>query len=442
MTTERGIDAHGSGFRVRIQVNGRRESKVFPTLELARRFRDGSYALLADGEMVPGDGLTVDQAGRSWLKTRSHLSAYANDRSRWSLHIATSPLGRMPVVSVAKKDVKRFARSLTGAASSRRNVMTLVRSFFASMVEDEVIPANPAADVFAVVDDEAGRSQDEYLLPAEQTKLLDAIPEPERWLVAFAIGTGMRQGEQWNLHLADVDLEKRRAVVRYGGFRKGKLRTPKNGKTRTVDLFGLGLHAAREWLKALPSYASSNPHGLMFPTARGARRQQSKVPAAFTSARRSVGRVHVRWHTLRHACASALVAGWWGPAWRLEEVSRHLGHSSLAVTERYAHLAPTALTEKAGQMPEWSTDGPDDEIPAENWGKLVLQVPKVAPTKPAEKAGSVDQLGTTARAALEAVASGHPHAVRMLLEVVAAIVPDAAEVGPARARLRLVGGGQ
>jgi len=57
----------------------------------------------------------------------------------------------------------------------------------------------------------------------------------------------------------------------------------------------------------------------------------------------------VRWHDLRHTCASSLVAAWWGPAWRLELVREVLGHSSITVTERYAHLAASVLDDAGAQ---------------------------------------------------------------------------------------------
>ncbi len=58
----------------------------------------------------------------------------------------------------------------------------------------------------------------------------------------------------------------------------------------------------------------------------------------------AVGR-HVHWHLLRHTFASSLVAGWWGRRWSLEEVRQVMGHSSITVTERYAHLARTRVHE-------------------------------------------------------------------------------------------------
>ncbi len=55
----------------------------------------------------------------------------------------------------------------------------------------------------------------------------------------------------------------------------------------------------------------------------------------------------VRWHDLRHTCGSSLVAGFWGPPQPLIVVRDMLGHSSVSVTEIYAHLGPTPLKEMA-----------------------------------------------------------------------------------------------
>ena len=62
---------------------------------------------------------------------------------------------------------------------------------------------------------------------------------------------------------------------------------------------------------------------------------------------------NVRWHDLRHTCASSLVSGAWGRPWRLEEVAKVLGHSSIQTTQVYAHLATSVVQEAA-----YATPGP------------------------------------------------------------------------------------
>jgi integrase len=48
-----------------------------------------------------------------------------------------------------------------------------------------------------------------YLDQEEQRRLLACpeIPHADRLIMAFAIGTGLRQGEQWNLELKDLHLK-------------------------------------------------------------------------------------------------------------------------------------------------------------------------------------------------------------------------------------------
>ncbi len=56
----------------------------------------------------------------------------------------------------------------------------------------------------------------------------------------------------------------------------------------------------------------------------------------------------VRFHDLRDTCATHLLSGSWGPKWSLKEVSLHLGHSSVEVTEkRYAHVLDSVRSELA-----------------------------------------------------------------------------------------------
>ena len=69
------------------------------------------------------------------------------------------------------------------------------------------------------------------------------------------------------------------------------------------------------------------------------RSAQNWMTHQFTTVRNAAGLRDVSLHTMRHTCASRLVQA----GVSLYDVRKLLGHSSITVTERYAHLAPTGL---------------------------------------------------------------------------------------------------
>lgn len=373
------IEPNGRGHRVRMRIEGkRRDLGTYATVAEAESIRAGFLAAQCQG-MAPTGALTLRAWGARWLDDRERAGgrAIASDRSRWMKHIATAPFADWPLKSIERRDVKAWLKKLAATLpgwQSRKHCLNLLRRALHDALDDEILERNVADGI------EFARPADledvwTFLMPDEQRRLAACAPEDEsarkrflreceRLIALVALGTGMRQGEQWNLELRDVhvDDEEPWLFVRWGS--KGK--APKNGKTRRVPLFGLGLEAMRAWLEVLPRYIAAkrkNQHGLAFPTERGYRRQKSKQPRTWpallkaakldVAERRHDGRA-LRWHDLRHSCASSLVAGWWGRKWTLDEVREVLGHSSVTVTERYAHLAPGVIAAAAS-----ATTGPN-----------------------------------------------------------------------------------
>ncbi len=394
------VDTLPSGrFRVRLTTSDgtRRSLGVYATDEEAQGVLHAALVRIADGTVASVGGITLRGFGTNWMTERElseDVRAIEADKSRWRTHIETAPFFDWPIATITPLDIaewvlvvqkKLVATPYQGTRPpkklERKTVQEILRllklCFDAALSPHRIIRENPA--VWIKVKKEL-RTHDPwtYLLLDEQTRLLncEAIPEWDRVIMAFALGTGLRAGEQFNLELVDlrVDAEYPEVIVRYGS--KGK--PPKNGKIRHVPLFGLGLWAARRWLELLPEYASKNPEGLVFPGRRGGRRPPGKnfhttrsilgkngkrkpksidvfrehlMAAGIVIAQRHDGQP-VRWHDLRHTCASSLVAGWWGQPrrkWQLVEVRDLLGHSSISVTEKYAHLAPSALRDAAEQ---------------------------------------------------------------------------------------------
>jgi integrase len=61
-------------------------------------------------------------------------------------------------------------------------------------------------------------------------------------------------------------------------------------------------------------------------------------------------------HDLRHTCAAWLVTA----GVPLPEVRDLLGHGSITMTERYAHLAPENVREAVRRLENWSRSGHAD----------------------------------------------------------------------------------
>lgn len=206
-----------------------------------------------------------------------------------------------------------------------------------------------------------------------------------------------------------------------------------------------------------------NPLRLVFPSLRGTMRQPG-APSGWerwvASAR--LGRT-VRWHDLRHTCASSLVAGWWGRAWTLTEVCALLGHSSIKVTERYAHLAGSITQDAVKATADVPCKSHDAVGRAERALRLAAKVPKELEipgshlrglnSRPTVYEGVGVGSGSAvmgaisghawpvvtrdrALALLEAIAAGDVHAASKAVELAEAVLADTGGV-----RLRAVEGG-
>jgi integrase len=354
--------------------DGRRVSLgLFGSREEAEAVLDAATVELHEG--AQRDGVTLEVWGRVALDRRERhgVRGIEQERARWRAHVAGTELASLPLRQIERADVQRWldrllvtrARGSRGAGQivSRRtalNALTLVRSVLEDALQRGALKSNPASDVRPPR--ARGRTEEEwtYLTPEEQARLLAACPLHIRPTVAFALGSGLRQGEQWALELADVHLDAPvpHVVVRYGS--PGQ--PTKSGKIRRVDLVPVAVDAARAQLDLLDElelaarrrvrgYRDPNHGRLLFPSLRGSHRQRG-APAGWEGwvQAAELGRT-VRWHDLRHTCASSLVAGWWGRSWTLLEVRALLGHSTIAVTERYAHLAGTITQAAAAATP-------------------------------------------------------------------------------------------
>jgi integrase len=443
------VETLSSGrFRARIWLSdgARHDFGPFDTEDEAQETLDAIAIEVSECGVSPSLGMTWAGWLENWQKSLQASKAYvgmANVRSIVRKRLKVTPFADWPLRRITEFVVRRWVGDLSKrtdiGVSSKRQTLLYARKAFQAAVDAGVLDKNPTVGIKV----ERGLAPTEepwtFLTLEEQTRLLAdeslpaTMPKQWRWMVAFAFGTGLRAGEQWNLRLADLHLgEDPHVVVRYGS----KKRAPKGRKIRRVPLFGVALDAARAWVAQLDEWCPSNPDGLVFPGPQGGRQKVSRLPKEWKAWLHAAGiDRRVRWHDLRHTCGSSLVSGWWGRTWTLQEVRDLLGHASIDETERYAHLGETALKKAArdtsghsgsGALGSQSTSGPNHMQNAGGMGGWRTP-PSLTPYshETAEKTGqntpSLDSAWTgaaeLAKQLARAAAAGSPevHALRIAL---------------------------
>ena len=167
------------------------------------------------------------------------------------------------------------------------------------------------------------RGRVRFLNDEERTALLNACKlskSPHLYpIVILALSTGARLGEILSLTWDQVDLTKGRIT----------LHETKNNERRLIPLTGHALRVIREWSKVRRIDSA-----LLFPNTRNPKEPIDIRSPWYTALKRSEIE-NFRFHDLRHSAASYLAMN--GAS--LAEIAEVLGHKTLAMVKRYAHLS-------------------------------------------------------------------------------------------------------
>lgn len=169
----------------------------------------------------------------------------------------------------------------------------------------------------------------------EKEKLLQACRESESKglypIVILALSTGMRRGEIMNLKWSDVDLD-RGSIF---------LQVTKNGERRFIPLIGTALDLLRS------KYTNQAVGSLVFPAPHSSSKPID-IRSAWETALRKAGISNFRFHDLRHTAASYLAMN----QASLLEIGTLLGHKTVQMTKRYAHLSNAHIHSTAARLNE------------------------------------------------------------------------------------------
>ncbi|KAA0088801.1 site-specific integrase [Paraburkholderia sp. T12-10] len=262
-----------------------------------------------------------------YLASKSHRS---KQRDMYSLKRLQPHFGGKSVIGLKRGDVRSYVTVRLADGVQESTVQRELRFFsaainFVRIEHDRPDLPNPVVRLGLGVG--CGRVRwisrkeaDALVLAAGRFARRPHLPN----FVKLALHTGCRKNELLKLEWSRIDFERRVLQL--------EPQNTKNGKRRVVPLNDEAvstLLAQREWVRC---YAPKSRW--VFAVASGNR--LTTLQKGFRAACDRAGIENFRVHDLRHTFASWLVMA----GVSLYVVKDLLGHSSITVTERYAHLAP------------------------------------------------------------------------------------------------------
>ena len=360
------VTSDGStSFQARIRLKGFAEqAATFERLTDAKKWVQNTESAIRDGRHFKTTeakrhtlGDLVDRYVRDVMPSKPKSEAHQTRQLKWwKSRIGTYTLADVTPSLLAEyrdklasgmlddgsmtRQVKQSVRLKTkilpveprAPATVLRYIAALSHAYTIAVKEWGWLDSNP---MLKVTKPKQPQGRVRFLSDDEREALLrecKASNHPDLYLaVVLALSTGARQMESMGLHWDQVDLN-RKVITLY---------ETKNGEIRALPL----VHHAYELMKERAKIRRIDTN-LVFPNKRvekqadqTAKNKKSEKPICLRLPfEKALDRAEVknfRWHDLRHSCASYLAMN--GAS--LAEIAEVLGHKTLQMVKRYAHLS-------------------------------------------------------------------------------------------------------
>jgi integrase len=317
----------GSGsfkYKVRVKLStGQWLTKQVPTLPLARKVE-----IKFKTQAIEGDVLGIHKApliDSAWDKYLKHVKvnkkSWSDDNTRWELHIRPK-LSGLKMDKVTSNQIQSIIDSMisTHSPATRKQVLQLINRIYNwSRHQGYYKGGNPCSGLNIPKFD---NKMTESLTESEFRRLIDVLDtEPNErasLIIRYALYSGKRKGEILRLKWEDVD-------DKMNGTIQVTYRNTKNTETQTLPVNA-------ECMKILDRARELRVSDYVFPCSTG--RYYYSFNRTWFRIRKRAG-ISVRFHDLRHTYASFLISS--GKV-SLYELQSLLGHKSVHLTQRYAHL--------------------------------------------------------------------------------------------------------
>jgi len=313
------------------QVQIRRTGEHSITRTFTRKVDAQTFATQIEGRLDHGASAvdlnkgkhTVSEVIDWYLSRFERKPAQIGQLEWWRNH-----LKRLPIQKVSTRVLGDALHALSqekGTPATVNRYRAAMSHLLSKAVEGEYIAARPT---FPQRETEA-KGRDRYLTPPELKQLRAACePWPQlHAMVTLAASAGPRAGELLKLEWPDVHLDQGHAL----------LRETKNGDDRRMPLVG---KAAVEAIESMRGPVASLTDRRVF--------QGFLYRVPWHKALTASGIENFRFHDLRHTAASHLAMN--GAS--LLDIATVLGHKSLSMVQRYAHLCDDHIDDTVARMNE------------------------------------------------------------------------------------------
>lgn len=325
-----------ASYRVQIRLAGfPPQSANFRRKTDAQQWAVKTEAALRDGRHFPqreAKRRTLAQLADRWLAQVERERPHAIAKQRvllawWKDQLGDYALAHIGPERIAEKRDALLAENIgtkdeprhRAPATAKRYLAALSKAFSMAVREYHWLAENPVARV-SKPSEPAGRVR--YLSDKELERLIEACRASKlkelELIVLLAITTGMRRGEILGLRWPDVDMRRHQAVL---------LKT-KNRERRAVPLVPRVLPLLAEHAKVRRLDTD-----FVFPLL--GKDKPLDLAHWFEQALARAKIEDFRFHDLRHTAASYLAMS----GATIPEIAAVLGHKTLAMVKRYAHLS-------------------------------------------------------------------------------------------------------
>lgn len=341
-------------YRAQVRIKGRPpETATFKRLTDAKNWAQQTEADIKRGKyfnMAEAKKRTLAEAiDRYFAEVLSHRKNPVNQITYlkwWKKQIGAYTLADVTSALIVEQrnalvgSKNRFKRSV-GTTTANRYTQSLGHLFNVAQKEWGWVSENPVSNITKYKE---SRGRVRFLSDEERKKLLQSCRNSDNpylyTIVILALSTGARKNEILSLKWKDIDLNRGQII----------LHETKNGDRRVVPLQGYALelmkkHALVKTLHcdyAFPSKKVSKHADGQFIY------QPIDIRTAWENVIKNAQIENFRFHDLRHSAASYLAMN--GAS--LAEIAEVLGHKTLQMVKRYAHLSEAHTSAVVASMNE------------------------------------------------------------------------------------------